>query len=139
MSHHHGNHPLTYRRRKMPVTKASILNTSPIETSTARILPSQSIGPTCNNTPNGNRVALESLAPDQAVRFRNNLSALQSRLSDLDRELADTFAALGNQPILFSHPVYQYLQRLFGLDISHIRVLLPDGIFYHHVYRIVFA
>ncbi len=60
--------------------------------------------------------ALESLAPDQAVRLRNNLSALQSRLSDLDRELADTFAALGNQPILFSHPVYQYLQRRYGLN-----------------------
>jgi len=48
--------------------------------------------------------------------LRNNLSALQSRLSDLDRELADTFAALGNQPILFSHPVYQYLQRRYGLN-----------------------
>jgi len=60
--------------------------------------------------------ALESLAPGQAVRLRNNLSALQSRLSDLDRELADTFAALGNQPILFSHPVYQYLQRRYGLN-----------------------
>jgi zinc transport system substrate-binding protein len=60
--------------------------------------------------------ALESLAPDQVERFRNNLSALQSRLSDLDRELADTFAALGEQAILFSHPVYQYLQRRYGLN-----------------------
>ena len=60
--------------------------------------------------------ALESLAPDQAKRFRNNLSSLQSRLSDLDRELADTFAVLGDQPILFSHPVYQYLQRRYGLN-----------------------
>ena len=59
---------------------------------------------------------LESLAPDQAERFRNNLSALQSRLSNLDRELSDTFAALGNQAILFSHPVYQYLQRRYGLN-----------------------
>lgn len=60
--------------------------------------------------------ALESLAPDQAKRLRNNLSSLQSRLSDLDRELADTFAVLGDQPILFSHPVYQYLQRRYGLN-----------------------
>ena len=60
--------------------------------------------------------ALESLAPDQAKRLRNNLSSLQSRLSGLDRELADTFAALGDQPILFSHPVYQYLQRRYGLN-----------------------
>jgi zinc transport system substrate-binding protein len=60
--------------------------------------------------------ALESLAPDQAERFRNNLSALQSRLLDLDRELAGTFAALGDQPILFSHPVYQYLQRRYDLN-----------------------
>ncbi len=60
--------------------------------------------------------ALESLAPSQAERFRNNLSALQSRLSELDREQADTFAALGDQAILFSHPVYQYLQRRYGLN-----------------------
>ena len=59
---------------------------------------------------------LESLAPDQAERLRNNFTALQSRLSDLDRELADTFAALGDQAILFSHPVYQYLQRRYGLN-----------------------
>ena len=60
--------------------------------------------------------ALENLAPDQAERFRNNLSALQSRLSDLDRELAGTFAALGDKPILFSHPVYQYLQHRYDLN-----------------------
>jgi zinc transport system substrate-binding protein len=60
--------------------------------------------------------ALESLAPDQSERFRNNLAALQSKLSDLDRELEDTFAALGDQPIMFSHPVYQYLQRRYGLN-----------------------
>ncbi len=60
--------------------------------------------------------ALESLAPDQSERFRNNLAALQSKLSDLDRELEDTFAALGDRPILFSHPVYQYLQRRYGLN-----------------------
>jgi zinc transport system substrate-binding protein len=60
--------------------------------------------------------ALESLAPDQAEQFRNNLSALQSRLLDLDRELAGAFAVLGDQPILFSHPVYQYLQRRYGLN-----------------------
>ena len=60
--------------------------------------------------------ALESLAPDQAERFRNNLSALQSRLMDLDRELAGAFAAPGDQPILFSHPVYQYLQRRYDLN-----------------------
>lgn len=60
--------------------------------------------------------ALESLALDQAERFRNNLSVLQSQLSDLDRELVDTFAALDNQAILFSHPVYQYLQRRYGLN-----------------------
>ena len=60
--------------------------------------------------------ALENLAPDQKERFRNNLSALLLRLLDLDRELADTFAALSDQPILFSHPVYQYLERRYGLN-----------------------
>jgi zinc transport system substrate-binding protein len=60
--------------------------------------------------------ALESLAPDQAERFRSKLAALQSQLSELDRELADIFASLGNQAILFSHPVYQYLQHRYGLN-----------------------
>ena len=71
--------------------------------------------------------ALESLAPDQAERFRNNLSALQSRLSDLDRELAVTFAALGDQAILFSHPVYQYLQRRYGLNGVSLLHWEPDA------------
>jgi len=61
-------------------------------------------------------VALERLVPDQADSFRDKLSGLQSRLTELDRELADTFAALNGQPILFSHPVYQYLQRRYDLN-----------------------
>jgi len=60
--------------------------------------------------------ALQRLAPNQTETFRNNLSALQARLDKIDSELADAFAVLGEQPILFSHPVYQYLQRRYGLN-----------------------
>jgi zinc transport system substrate-binding protein len=60
--------------------------------------------------------ALESLAPEQAGVFRKNLTILQTRLAELDAQLTDTFAALDGQPTLFSHPVYQYLQRCYDIN-----------------------
>ena len=60
--------------------------------------------------------AMQQLVPTQAEVFKNNLSVLQERLATTDRELADVFALLGERPILFSHPVYQYVQQRYGLN-----------------------
>ena len=60
--------------------------------------------------------ALSTLLPQQAEVFAANLAGLNDRLHELDRKLNKAFAALGDQKIIFSHPVYQYLQARYNLN-----------------------
>lgn len=59
---------------------------------------------------------LTQLKPDQSELFSANFTALEQRLDQLDRSLAQAFSALDDQPVIFSHPVYQYLQRRYGIN-----------------------
>jgi zinc transport system substrate-binding protein len=59
---------------------------------------------------------LSELRPERAKELSSNLAALSGRLNDLDRELQKAFAALDGQAIIFSHPVYQYLQARYSLN-----------------------
>ena len=59
---------------------------------------------------------LIELAPTGEKLFRDNLAKLQQELMDLDSRLANAFARLDGKPVLFSHPVYQYLQRRYGIN-----------------------
>lgn len=61
-------------------------------------------------------LALSRLYPGQADRYRRNLDSLTARLEDLDLALRDAFSGLQEQPLFFSHPVYQYLEARYGLD-----------------------
>ncbi len=60
--------------------------------------------------------ALVELVPSGEVLFRGNVADLEQELVALDTRLAEVFARLGGQPVLFSHPVYQYLQRRYGIN-----------------------
>ena len=60
--------------------------------------------------------ALIKLAPAGETGFRDNMARLEQELLALDTQLAEVFAELGGQPVLFSHPVYQYMQRRFGIN-----------------------
>jgi zinc transport system substrate-binding protein len=60
--------------------------------------------------------ALSALLPDQAKEFSINLTELTDRLHELDRELEKAFSAYVGQGIIFSHPVYQYLQARYNLN-----------------------
>jgi zinc transport system substrate-binding protein len=75
------------------------------------------------------------LARCQAGRVRDALvdsspsdrSSIEARAGELDRDLAELHAALrraakpwGNQPVLASHPVYQYLADAYGLRIESV-------------------
>ena len=44
------------------------------------------------------------------------MAKLEQELMALDTQLAEVFAKLDGRPVLFSHPVYQYLQRRFGIN-----------------------
>ena len=60
--------------------------------------------------------ALVALAPADEARFRDNMAKLEQELMAVDARLADVFAKLDGRPVLFSHPVYQYLQRRYGIN-----------------------
>jgi zinc transport system substrate-binding protein len=60
--------------------------------------------------------ALAAMRPDQAARFEAGFAALEADLLELDAALADAAAQLDDAPILFSHPVYQYLERRYALN-----------------------
>jgi zinc transport system substrate-binding protein len=59
---------------------------------------------------------LIEIAPTGEKHFRDNLATLQQELMELDSQLANAFARLDGKPVLFSHPVYQYLQRRYGIN-----------------------
>lgn len=61
-------------------------------------------------------VALAELAPSAETGFKERLEQLESRLHQLDQDLEGAFAGLGDRPVVFSHPVYQYLQSRYGIN-----------------------
>ncbi len=60
--------------------------------------------------------SLSQLAPEQADRYRRNLVTLSARLADLDAALREALSGVQGRPVIFSHPVYQYLEARYGLD-----------------------
>ena len=55
--------------------------------------------------------ALARLLPDQKPQFDANFAKLQGDLQQLDQALTDALQGYSQQPLLSSHPVYQYLAR----------------------------
>jgi len=60
--------------------------------------------------------ALAAARPDRAEAFRSALAGVEADLSTLDARLATACQAIGEAPLLFSHPVYQYLVRRYALN-----------------------
>jgi len=60
--------------------------------------------------------AFEKARPAKAEAFRERLALLEADLEALDTRLQAAAAALGDRPVLFSHPVYQYFQARYGLN-----------------------
>lgn len=76
------------------------------------------------------------LAIRQAAAIRDvlggdeNFHLLEKDLSALDSGFEQAFARLGQQPLLGSHPVYQYLSRAYGLNLKSVHWepdALPDA------------
>jgi len=62
------------------------------------------------------RDALVRLRPDREAEFGSAYDELAADLVANGDGLQAIFAMLGGQPLLFSHPVYQYLARRYELD-----------------------
>ncbi len=59
--------------------------------------------------------ALAELRPEHSDAFKQNYEALTSDMNALGEKLEKATRDASQQPIIFSHPVYQYLQRKYGL------------------------
>jgi zinc transport system substrate-binding protein len=60
--------------------------------------------------------ALVRLRPENETDFRERLTELEGDLGDLDKRLQLVADRIGDRPLVFSHPVYQYLVRSYGLN-----------------------
>jgi zinc transport system substrate-binding protein len=58
----------------------------------------------------------EKARPGQAAAFRDRLASLEADLTILGTRLEEATAAIGDHPLVFSHPVYQYLERRYDLN-----------------------
>lgn len=64
---------------------------------------------------------LEQRWPDHAGIFADRLQNLIADLETLDGDLQTATAAAAGHPLVFSHPVYQYLQRRYDLTGFSVR------------------
>lgn len=60
--------------------------------------------------------ALAALKHEQKAGFNERLVQLNERLEQMDSDLEQVFAVLGDQPVVFSHPVYQYLESRYSIN-----------------------
>jgi zinc transport system substrate-binding protein len=72
------------------------------------------------------RDALIRLRPAAESVFQRRFESLRSDLQELDIQLAAAFDAHEGQPLLFSHPVYQYLIRRYAI-MGHELHWEPDS------------
>jgi zinc transport system substrate-binding protein len=69
--------------------------------------------------------AMVQVRPELAAEFGEAYDSLISDLEAWDRAATDAFAELAQATIVFSHPVYQYLQHKYGLE-GQIVMWEPD-------------
>jgi zinc transport system substrate-binding protein len=74
--------------------------------------------------------AMIRLRPDYEGDFNERLGSLENDLQELDRRLAAAADVIGDSPLVFSHPVYQYLIRRYelnGFEVHWEPNEAPDG------------
>jgi zinc transport system substrate-binding protein len=64
--------------------------------------------------------ALARKRPELATEFQRRFALLESDLLELDSEMQSLGRSAGGKPFLASHPVYQYLQRRYDLNLSSV-------------------
>ena len=66
------------------------------------------------------RDALIKVLPDHEQTLRDNTDALVADINELDEQFMVYSSAIGDQPIIASHPVYQYLARRYRLNLKAV-------------------
>ncbi len=60
--------------------------------------------------------ALCAKLPDSKATFDNRFAELVEELDEIDKQLEDVFSTESKRPVVFSHPVYQYMERRYLLN-----------------------
>lgn len=60
--------------------------------------------------------ALSGSRPEKAEEFSAAFAALETDLAELDRRLDAIATSLADESVVFSHPVYQYLEERYGIE-----------------------
>jgi zinc transport system substrate-binding protein len=66
------------------------------------------------------RDALVEALPERKEDFQSRFQSLEVDLLALDRDLEAAFGSVQEEPLLASHPVYQYLARRYALDLASL-------------------
>ena len=64
--------------------------------------------------------AISVLRADDEPEIHRRMELLKENLFDIDGRLAAAAKTLGDEPLLFSHPVYQYLINRYGLNAVEV-------------------
>ncbi|MGD8699788.1 MAG: metal ABC transporter substrate-binding protein, partial [Gemmatimonadales bacterium] len=71
--------------------------------------------------------ALVAASPENEATFASGFNALQRDLLALDESVANALAVIRAEPLLGSHPVYQYFARRYGLNLRSVH-FEPDEV-----------
>jgi zinc transport system substrate-binding protein len=85
-------------------------------------------------------LALIKARPELEVEFRDAFDALEADLATIDAGMRSAADALGDRPVLFSHPVYQYLERRYGLNGYSVHWepdVVPDEAQWRHLQSVL--
>ena len=66
------------------------------------------------------RDALLKKLPDQGAKINENFTALEADLKSLDQEMESMASQSRTQPLMLSHPVFQYWTRRYGLKTKSV-------------------
>ncbi len=72
------------------------------------------------------RFALVDVAPEYQEKFRSNLRLLQRDIQTTSADVERAINTNPSQPILFSQPIYQYMQRRFRMNGQSVHWLPND-------------
>lgn len=86
------------------------------------------------------REALTSLMPDRKEAFQKSCDALAKELNALDQKIKNIVAEKKDQPLVASHPVYQYFTRRYGLNMKSVHFEpdeAPDAIMWAELEKLL--
>ncbi len=66
------------------------------------------------------KASLTAASPENEASFTAGFESLRQDLMTIDESVANALAEVGDEPLLVSHPVYQYLARRYGLNLESV-------------------